>query len=323
MKFVYNIYLIAKYQKGVEIAFWTPLFCLLPAFFGFGFLSLFGIRSGTFYEIFSLLTVLGTLLLCIMTALLYIRVIMLLKAMGEEDNYVFIKFLLLLIPFYNLFVLLDILKSASGLIRDAGFNVGFFGVCRSDLKTLKTIFPHRLKDSIDEHEFSPFVEQYPEIFQNKDGSIEITNEMREQIKGDQARGHQKRNTSAPDLLFQPDGEKPVSQRKILVIIDADPRTNARAVEALRTVGGVGVWQQVEISVVLRHAAARALGGSDLFDGNKAKQFVSMVRENSGRVYLMPDSETMEGIDATELVENTLKEPELAELAAQADYVMRF
>ena len=323
MKFVYNIYLIAKYQKGVEIAFWTPLFCLLPAFFGFGFLSLFGIRSGTFYEIFSLLTVLGTLLLCIMTALLYVRVIMLLKAMGEENNYVFIKFLLLLIPFYNLFVLFDILESASGLIRDAGLNVGFFGVCRSDLKTLKTIFPRRLKDSIDEHDFSPFVEQYPKIFQNKEGSIEITSEMRAQIRGDQARAHQKSNKSEANLLFHPDGEKPVSQRKILVIIDADPRTNTRAVEALRTVGGVGVWQQVEISVVLRHAAARALGQSDLFDGNKAKQFVSMIRENGGRVHLMPDPETMEGIDATELVENNLKEPELAGLAAQADYVMRF
>jgi hypothetical protein len=84
-----------------------------------------------------------------------------------------------------------------------------------------------------------------------------------------------------------------------------------------------VWQQVEISVVLRNAAARALGQSDLFEGNKAKQFVSMVRENGGRVHLMPDPETMEGIDATELVENNLKEPELAELAAQSDYVMRF
>ena len=323
MRFVYNIYLIAKYQKGVEIAFWTPLFCLIPAFFGFGILGIFGIRDGPLYGIISLLTVLGTLLLCIMTALLYVRVIMLLKAMGEENNYVFVMFLLLLIPFYNLFVLLEILESASGLIRDAGLNVGFFGVCRSDLKTLKTIFPHRLKDSIDEHDFSPFVEQYPEIFQNKEGSIEITNEMREQIKGDQARGHQKRNTSAAELLFQPDGGKPVCQRKILVIIDADPHTNERVVEALRTVGGVGVWQQVEISVVLRNAAARALGQSDLFEGNKAKQFVSMVRENGGRVHLMPDPETMEGIDATELVENNLKEPELAELAAQSDYVMRF
>ncbi len=323
MRFVNNIYLIAKYQKGVEIAFWIPLFCLLSAFFGFGILGTFGIRSGPLYGIFISLTALGTLLMCIMTILLYFRVIMLLKAMGEENNFVLIKFLLLLIPFYNLFVLLDILESASGLIRDAGFNVGFFGVCRSDLKTLKTIFPHRLKDSIDEHDFSPFVEQYPEIFQNKEGSIEITSEMREQIRGDQARAHQKSNTSAANLLFHPDGEKPVSQRKILVIIDADPRTNTRAVEALRTVGGVGVWQQVEISVVLRNAAARALGQSDLFEGNKAKQFVSMVRENGGRVHLMPDPETMESIDATELVENNLKELELAELAAQSDYVMRF
>ena len=65
------------------------------------------------------------------------------------------------------------------------------------------------------------------------------------------------------------------------------------------------------------------GAGQLSEGRMFKQFLPMVRENGGRVYLMPDPETMESIDATELVENNLKEPELAELAAQADYVMRF
>jgi hypothetical protein len=115
------------------------------------------------------------------------------------------------------------------------------------------------------------------------------------------------------------------KRKILVVIDADPRSNPRAAEAVRTAGGVSVWQQVEMNVVLRGPAAGVVGegAGQLPDGQMYKQFLPMVRENGGRVYLMPDPETMEGIDATELVENNLKEPELAELAAQADYVMRF
>ena len=121
----------------------------------------------------------------------------------------------------------------------------------------------------------------------------------------------------------PENTKP--KRKILVVIDADPRSNRRVAEAVRTAGGVSVWQQVEMSVVLCGPAAAAVGegAGQLSEGRMFKQFLPMVRENGGRVHLMPDPETMESIDATELVENNLKEPELAELAAQADYVMRF
>ena len=109
------------------------------------------------------------------------------------------------------------------------------------------------------------------------------------------------------------------------MIDTDPRSNPRVAEAVRTAGGVSVWQQVEISVVLGGPAAAAVGegAGQLSEGRMFKQFLPMVRENGGSVHLMPDPETMEGIDATELVENNIKEPALAELAAQADYVMRF
>ena len=120
-------------------------------------------------------------------------------------------------------------------------------------------------------------------------------------------------------------ENPKPKRKILVVIDADPRSNPRVAEAVRTAGGVSVWQQVEMSVVLCGPAAGVVGdgAGKMFEERMFKQFLPMVRKNGGRVYLMPDPETMESIDAAELVENNLKEPELAELAAQADYVMRF
>jgi hypothetical protein len=113
--------------------------------------------------------------------------------------------------------------------------------------------------------------------------------------------------------------------KLLVIIDADPRTNPRVAEAIRAAGGVSVWGQVAISVVLRDAAARALGaGAGEFpDGKMFGQFVPMVRESGGQVYLMPDAGAMEVVDTGELVGNVLKEPEFATLTAKFDYVMRF
>ena len=116
-----------------------------------------------------------------------------------------------------------------------------------------------------------------------------------------------------------------SKPKLLVIVDADPRTNPRAAEALRMAGGVSVWGQMAISVVLRDAAARALGAGagELLDGKMFKQFVPMVRESGGQVYLMPDAGAMEVVDTGELVGNVLKEPEFATLTAKFDYVMRF
>jgi len=116
-----------------------------------------------------------------------------------------------------------------------------------------------------------------------------------------------------------------SKSKLLVIVDADPRTNPRAAEALRMAGGVSVWGQVAISVVLRDAAARALGAGarELLDGKMFGQFVPMVRESGGQVYLMPDAGAMEEVDTGELLGNVLKEPEFATLTAKFDYVMRF
>ena len=122
--------------------------------------------------------------------------------------------------------------------------------------------------------------------------------------------------------LQPD---PKPKRKVLIIIDADPRTNPRVAEAVRLAGGVCVWEQVEMSVVLHHAAAHALGeaAAQLPEGKMYKQFLPMVREKGGRVYVMPDDQTMEALDTEVILKNHLKEPALAELAAEAEMVIRF
>jgi hypothetical protein len=115
------------------------------------------------------------------------------------------------------------------------------------------------------------------------------------------------------------------KRKVLIIIDADPRTNPRAAEAVRLAGGVCVWEQVEVSIVLHHAAAHVLGevAADLPEGKIYKQFLPMIREKGGHVYVMPDKKTMEALDAEVILKNHLKEPALAELAAEAAMVIRF
>ena len=118
---------------------------------------------------------------------------------------------------------------------------------------------------------------------------------------------------------------PKPKRKVIIIIDADPRTNPRAAEAVRLAGGVCVWEQVEVSVVLHHAAAHALGeaAADMPEGKIYKQFFPMIREKGGHVYVMPDDQTMEVLDMEVILKNHLKEPAFAELAAEAAMVIRF
>jgi hypothetical protein len=113
--------------------------------------------------------------------------------------------------------------------------------------------------------------------------------------------------------------------RILVVVDADPRTDGRVAEAVRMAGGVGVWGQVEFHVVLRGAAARAVGAgaADFPKGKMYGQFIGMIREKGGKVWVMPDAEAMEVVDVDEMVNHSLKEPDFNAMTTEFSSVMRF
>ena len=117
------------------------------------------------------------------------------------------------------------------------------------------------------------------------------------------------------------GPKP----RVLVVIDSDPRTSPRVAGAVRMAGGVSVWGQVELHVVLRGPAARALGqgAADLPDGKMFKQFIGMIRGKGGKVSVMPDAAAMEVVDTDEAVNHSLKEAQFTALTAKFNSVMRF
>ena len=118
---------------------------------------------------------------------------------------------------------------------------------------------------------------------------------------------------------------PKPQRRILVVVDSDPRTNPRVAEAVRMAGGVGVWHQVSVHVVLRGPATHALGeqAASLPEARMFKQFIGMIRENGGQVSVMPDAESMEDIRPEELLENGMKPEAFAALTAECASVLRF
>ena len=122
-------------------------------------------------------------------------------------------------------------------------------------------------------------------------------------------------------------EPEVTKRKpvMLILIESDPRTSSRPAEAIRVAAGIGVWQQVKVNVVLRHVASHACTGSvaELADGRLFKQFIPMVRESGGEVYVQADDETMQTIDGDTLMKRNIKDSRLIELTAEADYLLRF
>ena len=59
--------------------------------------------------------------------------------------------------------------------------------------------------------------------------------------------------------------------RVLFLIDSDPRRSPRPAEAVSIAAGVGVWQEVAVTVCLRGPAARALDESvdDLMEIGRA------------------------------------------------------
>ena len=113
--------------------------------------------------------------------------------------------------------------------------------------------------------------------------------------------------------------------RVLVVVDADPRTDGRVTEAVRMAGGVGMWGQVEFHVVLRGAAARAVGKgvADFPNGKIYGQFIGMIREKGGKVWVMPDEAAMEVVHVDEVVNHSLKEDQFMAMSAEFDSVIRF
>jgi hypothetical protein len=75
-------------------------------------------------------------------------------------------------------------------------------------------------------------------------------------------------------------------KRILFIIDSDPRLSHRPAEAVRIAAGIAVWKQVEVSVYFRGAAAVALTdeAETLVDGENFVRHLPILREANGRVF---------------------------------------
>jgi hypothetical protein len=99
------------------------------------------------------------------------------------------------------------------------------------------------------------------------------------------------------------------ERRVLFIIESDPRVSHRPAEAVRIAAGVAVWKQVEMSLYFRGSAALALGenADELVDGDYFRRFLPLLREADARI----------------VTSGEMTRGELANLAATQTTVTRF
>ena len=98
-------------------------------------------------------------------------------------------------------------------------------------------------------------------------------------------------------------------KRVLFIIDSDPRSSHRPAEAVRIAAGIAVWKQVEVSLYFRGPAQLALTeeAETLVNGDHFTRFLPLLRE----------------ADAPLLSSEQTTEDELAAWAAKQTTAMRF
>lgn len=117
----------------------------------------------------------------------------------------------------------------------------------------------------------------------------------------------------------------IKKRSLLVLVTGDPRHSGTVVEGLRMAAGVAVWKQFEVSVCLLGPAVLACSErvDELPQGRLIQQFIPMIRESGGEVFLKPDDQTVAELDSGIALTRWIKVERLAQLAAESGCVFRF
>ncbi|MBI3416868.1 MAG: hypothetical protein HY043_16380 [Verrucomicrobia bacterium] len=113
--------------------------------------------------------------------------------------------------------------------------------------------------------------------------------------------------------------------RALFIINSDPRRSPRAAEAVRIAAGVGVWQQVEVTICLCEAAALTLteAAGEFADGEDLSAHWKLIAEWGRPVFLETGAPLLKDLDQAQVKIERISTMQLAQMASQSDYVLRF
>ena len=114
-------------------------------------------------------------------------------------------------------------------------------------------------------------------------------------------------------------------RKMLVIVNSDPRVSPRPAEAIRIAAGVGAWRKVDVTLVLCGSAALALSEfpDDLLDEDHFTRYLPIVGEFGRPVYVETGAPYLKDLGESPVAYERITVPQLAAMAAASEFVLRF
>ena len=111
----------------------------------------------------------------------------------------------------------------------------------------------------------------------------------------------------------------------LFIVSGDPRRSAKPAEAIRIAAGVGTWKKADITVYLRGEAVLALSDfvDEFVDEDNFSRYLPIVGEFGRPVYVQKNAPLLGELGESPLKFEEIDDHQLAQLAAQSSYVLRF
>lgn len=115
------------------------------------------------------------------------------------------------------------------------------------------------------------------------------------------------------------------KRRVLFIVDSDPRTSPKPAEAVRIATGVGVWEKAEVTLYLRGAAVLALGefADELVDGEDFARYLPVLTEGQRPVLVQREASQLKELGMTSVKFESIDDKQLAALSAASDATVRF
>ena len=111
----------------------------------------------------------------------------------------------------------------------------------------------------------------------------------------------------------------------LIVVTGDPRVSAKPAEAIRIAAGVGTWKKVNIRVYLRGPAVLALSEfvDEFMDEDNFTRYLPIVAEIGHPVYVQRGAELLAELGEPTLSFEKIDDAQLAQLAAESNYVLHF
>ena len=114
-------------------------------------------------------------------------------------------------------------------------------------------------------------------------------------------------------------------RRVLFVIDSDPRVSARPAEAIRIAAGLSAWRTIEVLVYLRGAAVLMLdpAADALVDGENFIRYLPLLAERGLPVRVQRDAPAAAGLSEPAAPYEAIDNVALAALLASCHSTVRF